>query len=165
MNAATTTTSAIPNRRPGLLGPVLLLTAAILGAAILGCSRNLNERTVEERVHANDYYRTEAGYDLQNGRVVDAVAGYCEAVRIWPYDAESSWTLARIYAGLGPDYARYSAVMALKAREAAPDPYGEQEVEPMPIENADAVRAVLRPSPALIPRPMDDPLDPTSSSR
>ncbi len=122
---------------------VALLVAPALSAS--GCSRNLNERTEQERIHASAEFRTRGHYDVANQRLVRAVGNYMEAVRILPEDAESYWQLARIYHTLG--FEAQAAVMATKARQHEPELYEPKELEPVAVDDPETHASALAPRP------------------
>ncbi|MGE0433365.1 MAG: hypothetical protein AB7K09_13490 [Planctomycetota bacterium] len=117
---------------------------ALLGAS--GCARNLNQRFEFEKQRAAETYRIEGGYDLQNGRLMQAMQNYTEAVRIWPADAPSHWGMGRIWLTVGlTDKAVHEFALA----EAYDESYATMEPEVAPCESPEIMRALLegRPPP------------------
>lgn len=124
---------------------LMMMLASAVAVAVSGCSRNLNERTEQERIHAAGEFRTRGDFDVANGRLVRAVGHYMEAVRILPEDSHSFWALARIYHTLG--FETHAAVMATKARQTDPAIYETKELEIIPIDDPETQAAALAPRP------------------
>lgn len=137
-------------RRGGPVG--VFVVAAVVGigamaAGAVGCSRALNERTSYERVVAAEHHRTQGEYDLQHGRVVEALAHFTEAVRIEPRDAASHWGLARLYVSVGFEV---EAASAAERARAIDDRYRAVEPEAVKLERPEVAAAMItrRPPPS-----------------
>ena len=122
----------------------LLILGLLVASAACGCARNLNQRFEFENERNAVMFRTEGNYDLENGRLMEALANYTEAIRIWPADAPSHWGVGRIWLSVGEHDRAAASFTTAVAYDAE---YENLIAEPVDIESPEIMRALLESRP------------------